>query len=105
MNSVQSIERALTLMEEAARQPGGLVDLARRADLPVSTTARILGTLEGAEAVTRSPDGSYRIGSLMRSMGKSLDLGTDLLTDLRTPPVCDGSRPGRGSLYLYRGWP
>ena len=80
MNSVQSIERALTLMEEAARQPGGLVDLARRADLPVSTTARILGTLEGAEAVTRSPDGSYRIGSLMRSMGKSLDLGTDLLT-------------------------
>ena len=80
MTTVQSVERALSLLEEVGREPGGLVDLAARVDLATSTAARLLGTLESAGAVRRLDDGIYRIGALVQVMAGSLDPGVDLQT-------------------------
>ena len=61
---VQSVGRAFRLLEAVGSSPSGLTELARRVDLPVSTTSRLLGTLEALGAVERSDDlGIYRIGA------------------------------------------
>ena len=68
MGTVQSVDRALLLLAEIGREPGGLVDLSHRVELATSTTGRLLSTLEHAGAITRSADGSYRIGPLIHAM-------------------------------------
>ena len=50
MASVQSIQRAFRLLQALADEPAGITGLSRRVDLPTSTVARILGTLEEAGA-------------------------------------------------------
>jgi IclR family KDG regulon transcriptional repressor len=50
------------LLSQVAHDPGGLVDLAEATGLPTSTTARLLATLEGLDAVRRDERGVYRIG-------------------------------------------
>ena len=77
MASVQSVERALLLLTEIGREAGGLVDLATRTDLPTSTTARLLNTLEQAGAVVRS-DSTYQIGPAIQSMVRSPDVSIGL---------------------------
>lgn len=72
MASVQSIDRALAVLNETALRPGGLSDLARRADLPTSTASRLLATLEAAGTVTRDEDGIYRIGPAIVAMARSV---------------------------------
>lgn len=59
---VQSVDRALQLLQLVGEEPARLVALAERADLAVSTTARLLGTLEGLGAVRRDSHGDYRLG-------------------------------------------
>lgn len=71
MGTVQSVDRALSLLAEIGREPGGLVELAQRVELATSTTARLLATLERAGAVVRGDDGSYRIGPLLHAMVSS----------------------------------
>ena len=71
MDTVQSVDRALSLLTEIGREPGGLVELARRAGLATSTAARLLGTLERAGAVVRSDDGGYHIGPLVHALVSS----------------------------------
>ncbi len=65
MPTVQSVDRALDLLLAVADEPAGLMELARRTELPVSTTSRLLGTLEARHAVARSTDGFYEMGSLL----------------------------------------
>ncbi len=62
MAGVKSVERAIALLRQVAHSPGGLVDLADATGLPTSTTARLLATLEGVDAVRRDERGVYRIG-------------------------------------------
>ena len=62
MTGVKSVERAIALLSQVAHDPGGLVDLAAATGLPTSTTARLLATLEGLDAVRRDEHGTYRIG-------------------------------------------
>ena len=50
MQSVQSIDRAFQLLGEVADDPAGISELSRRLDLPTSTVARLLSTLEGLGA-------------------------------------------------------
>ncbi|MGI9606735.1 MAG: IclR family transcriptional regulator [Acidimicrobiales bacterium] len=70
---VQSVDRAISLLEVIAGRPGGLVDVAERANLPVSTTARLLSTLEGRELISRDPGGAYRAGiGLQRITGSGV---------------------------------
>jgi DNA-binding IclR family transcriptional regulator len=62
MSGVQSVERALAILREIGSQPGGLVDIAERTELPTSTAARLLATLDSGGAVRRDAVGVYRIG-------------------------------------------
>lgn len=68
MTMVQSIERAVAVLSEVADRPGGLSDLAGRVELPVSTTGRLLATLEHTDVVVRDDDGKYDIGPAIRDM-------------------------------------
>jgi IclR family pca regulon transcriptional regulator len=85
--SVQSVERAVSILQEVGRAPGGLVDIASRVGLPTSTAARLLATLEGTGAVVRDGDGWYRIGPEIRAMAHADD-GVDLPT-LAHPHMVD----------------
>ncbi len=63
MAGVQSVERAVALLQALAREPSSLSDLAGRTGLARSTAARLLGTLEGAGMVERCLDGArYQVG-------------------------------------------
>ncbi len=63
MPSVQSVARAFRILEALATGELGITELGARADLPKSTVARLVATLEEIGAVERSDDeGRYRIG-------------------------------------------
>lgn len=53
---------AAILREVAARPDRSVTEVARRVELPVSTTHRLLGDLVAARLVQRGPGGRYRIG-------------------------------------------
>ncbi|MEE8603077.1 IclR family transcriptional regulator [Euzebya tangerina] len=83
MAPVQSVLRSwslLTKVAEHADQPLGLVGLAEAVDLPTSTAARLLSTLEAVEAVRRDERGVYRIGPTIAAIGSSLDAEPTLRT-------------------------
>ncbi|MCP3910007.1 MAG: helix-turn-helix domain-containing protein [Actinomycetia bacterium] len=75
--TVQSVQKALSLLTEIGRTPGRLVDLSDRVGLPTSTVGRLLATLEAGGAVARDGNGWYRIGPEIRALaqsGASVDL-------------------------------
>ncbi|MEL6981870.1 MAG: IclR family transcriptional regulator [Actinomycetota bacterium] len=69
--TVQSIDRAMTLLTAIAERPDNLSGLARRADIPTSTTGRLLATLEQAGTVAKTGEGTYRIGPAILAMARS----------------------------------
>jgi DNA-binding IclR family transcriptional regulator len=82
--SVQSIDRAFAVLRQVASAPGGISDVARAVDLPVSTVARLLGTLEALGAVTRIGDsGAYGIGAGIRTLVAPLDDSETLVVRAR----------------------
>ena len=69
MAHVESVARAVKIIEELAKSPAGLSEPTRRVDLPKTTVARLLSTLEDVEAVERDDDGRlYRLGPLVRRL-------------------------------------
>jgi IclR family transcriptional regulator, acetate operon repressor len=71
---VQSIERAFTVLRAVATGPAGISEVARRVDLPTSTVARLLGTLESIGAVTRVGDGvTYQVGPTVAELATATD--------------------------------
>src|SRR5258706_14821275 len=65
VGSNQSVERALTVLREftAGRAELRVSDVAKLADLGLSTASRLLATLEAAGFVDRDPgSGLYRLG-------------------------------------------
>src|ERR1700704_2368749 len=84
--SVQSIDRAFAVLRQVASAPGGISDVARAVDLPVSTVARLLATLESLGAVARVGDSStYSIGAGISALAGAIDASTALVT--RAQPV------------------
>ena len=82
--SVQSVDRAFAVLRQVARQPGGISDVARAVDLPVSTVARLLGTLESLGAVIRVGDsGTYGIGAGIRRLAGAIDAAETLVSRAR----------------------
>lgn len=79
MGTVQSVERAMELLREIGRAPGGLVDLADRVALPTSTAARLLGTLEAEGAVRRENDGTYAVGPMIQALATASDPDQQIL--------------------------
>jgi IclR family acetate operon transcriptional repressor len=59
---VQSVERAFAILDAVAKRPAGVTALADRLDLPKSTVARLLGSLEELGAVERVDGKRWRIG-------------------------------------------
>ena len=58
--------------------------MSRRVDLPKSTVARLLATLEEAGAVERGPDGlTYRVGPTLRGLAASVDGSIGLVEMVR----------------------
>ncbi len=81
---VQSVDRAFAILSAVAVAPGGVSDVARRTRLPVSTCARLLGTLEALGAVQRvEPGPVYRIGVTLRDLAASLDPASGLVARAR----------------------
>jgi len=87
MSGVQSVERAFQIMQALALSPAGVSDISRRVELPKSTVARLLATLEEQDAVERGPDGfTFQIGSALRELAASID-GSMGLVDLVRPSL------------------
>lgn len=79
MYVIQSIERAFDILRELAVGPGRISELATKVDLPKSTVARMLFTLERVGAVTRIPGtNEYRIGDGLRELAPPLDFTSSL---------------------------
>jgi DNA-binding IclR family transcriptional regulator len=82
--SVQSIDRAFAVLRQVATTPGGISDVARAVDLPVSTVARLLGTLESLGAVVRiGESGTYGIGAGIRTLAGPIDVAETLVARAR----------------------
>lgn len=72
MAHVESVARAVQILEALAMSPAGLSECARRVGLPKSTVARILATLEETEAVERAEDGRvYRLGPMVQRLSSA----------------------------------
>jgi DNA-binding IclR family transcriptional regulator len=59
---VQSVERAFAILAAVAARPAGVTALAAQVDLPKSTVARLLASLEGLGAVERVDGRRWRVG-------------------------------------------
>jgi DNA-binding IclR family transcriptional regulator len=72
MATVESVARAIKIVEALAQSPAGLSETARRVELPKSTVARLLATLEEMEAVERDEDGRmYRLGPVVKRLSSA----------------------------------
>ncbi len=60
--TVQSVERAFEILDAVATRPAGVTAIAGRVQLPKSTVARLLGTLEELGAVERVDGAHWQIG-------------------------------------------
>ena len=84
--TVQSVDRAFAVLRQVAGVPGGISEVARAVDLPVSTVARLLGTLESLGAVVRIGDsGAYGIGAGIHALAGAVDTSQTLV--IRARPV------------------
>ncbi|MGH8958715.1 MAG: IclR family transcriptional regulator [Acidimicrobiia bacterium] len=75
---VQSIDRAFAVLSALAVAPAGVTDLSARTELPKSTVARLLATLEGLHAVERAEGGRYRIGLGLLHLAGAVDASASL---------------------------
>ena len=73
MSRVQSIERAFAVLAALAEGPAGVTDIAGRVQLPKSTVARLLASLEGEGAVEQVPgETRYRLGPRIVTLASGL---------------------------------
>ncbi len=70
---VQSLERALTIIEVMAKEktPITVSELSVRVDLKISTVHRLLSTLTHRGYVEQDPDNKYRLGLKLLEMGNA----------------------------------
>ena len=77
--AVQSVERAFRILDALRAGPSTLSEIARAVDLPVSTTSRLLATLEGLTAVERLDNiNLYRIGPGIVTIASGADANRSL---------------------------
>jgi len=89
VSRVQSIERAFAVLAALGDGPIGVTDLAERVDLPKSTAARMLASLQREGAVEQVPgDTRYRLGARMVSLAAGI-VPTRSLVALGRPVLAD----------------
>ena len=82
--TVQSIKRSFALLRALALGPVGVTELAERVDLPKSTVARLLGSLEEEQAVEQTEaGGEYRLGPGLIDLAGSAPRGRNLVATAR----------------------
>jgi len=79
---VQAIDRAFAVLSALAVAPAGVTDLSARTELPKSTVARLLATLEGLHAVERAEGGRYRIGLGLLHLAGAVDASAALASSV-----------------------
>jgi DNA-binding IclR family transcriptional regulator len=84
MTTVQSIDRAFSVLRSLMPGPAGVTDIAERVHLPKSTVSRLLSTLEELGAVEQvSAGGDYRIGLAMLELAAAARPGRSLVSVAR----------------------
>ncbi len=84
MSTVQSVERAFSILGALASGPAGVSVIAERTALPKSTVSRLLGTLVDLGAVEQSDLlGVYGLGELIIDLSASASPGRNLVTIAR----------------------
>ena len=84
MTTVQSIDRAFSVLRSLTAGPAGVTDIAERVHLPKSTVSRLLSTLEELGAVEQvSAGGEYRIGLGMLELAAAARPGRSLVSVAR----------------------
>lgn len=87
MSNVESVARAMRILEALAGSPAGLSEIVRRVDLPKSTVARLLTTLETVKAVERDDTGRvYRLGTAVQALATAAG-GPAQLTGFARPYI------------------
>ncbi len=82
--TVQSIERAFSILRALAIGPMGVTDLAERVDLPKSTVARLLASLDSQGVVTQDHSGGeYRLGEGLLEIAGAAQPGRNLVATAR----------------------
>ena len=82
--TVQSIKRSFALLRALAVGPVGVTELAERVDLPKSTVARLLASLEEEQAVEQTEaGGEYRLGPGLIDLAGSAPRGRNLVAAAR----------------------
>jgi len=82
--TVQSIKRSFALLRALALGPVGVTELAERVDLPKSTVARLLSSLEAEQAVEQTEaGGEYRLGPGLIDLAGSAPRGRNLVAAAR----------------------
>ena len=76
MASVQSIERAFTILRALSLGTSGVTELSERTGLPKSTVSRLLSSLEFERAVSQLSDGTYELGQGIGDLASTLRPGT-----------------------------
>jgi DNA-binding IclR family transcriptional regulator len=76
--SVTSVDRSFRLLHAIAERPASLSELSRSLNLATSTASRFLHSLHAAGAVSRDPDGTYRIGPAIFELAGGPTGGHDL---------------------------
>lgn len=81
MATVQSVERAFSVLNALTAGPAGVSEIAERTGLPKSTVARMLGTLVELGAVEQSELlGVYALGELIIDLSAAASPGRNLVT-------------------------
>ena len=82
--AVQSIKRSFALLRALALGPVGVTELSERVDLPKSTVARLLASLEEERAVEQTEaGGEYRLGPGLIDIAGSAPPGRNLVAAAR----------------------
>lgn len=98
MSTVQSIDRAFTVLRALSGGPAGVTEIADRVSLPKSTVSRLLSTLEEIGAVEQvSAGGDYRIGWTMIELAASARPGRSLIAVARPHLVELNRRTGESA--------
>lgn len=77
---VQSLERAFAILGAVADRPAGVTALSERLDLPKSTVARLLSSLEALGAVERLDRRRWRVGPGIEALAGSAPLERSLVS-------------------------
>ena len=92
MSTVQSIDRAFSVLRALASGPAGVSEIAERVALPKSTVSRLLSTLEELGAVEQvTAGGDYRIGWTMIELSAAARPGRSLIS-LARPHLAELTR-------------